>query len=94
MVFGSAAIKGTFVVGGDGYLRYPIPSGWTFIFILPVFAAFLMVCVHLWSTKVEPLFAKATKALEDFATGKGTRNGQNSPLVRPELGKRTVSYPS
>jgi len=50
-------------------IYYPLPSSASFLFILPVFGVFLMMAVHLWSTIVEPIFAKWTKDLEELATG-------------------------
>jgi hypothetical protein len=83
IVFGPAALKGQIQKGGDGFLRYPIPPKWTFLFTLPLFAAILVGCVHLWATKVDPIFARVTKALEGFATGRNGKYGPGSPLQPP-----------
>ena len=96
MVYAPAVLAtGAIDKGEDGLLYYPMPAKWAFIFILPVFAIFLMACVHFWTSKVEPLFARATKILEEYATGKTGRSGERSPLQQPVTngaGKRSVTY--
>jgi hypothetical protein len=84
MVYAPAVLRGTRINvdlenGWDGV--YPLPRPMTYLTILPVFGAFLMICVHAWSAKVEPVFARWTKALEEFATGK--REFPRSPLWLP-----------
>lgn len=74
--------------GSDNFLRYSMPPKWTLLFSLPLFAAILLALVHLWAIKVEPIFAKITKTLEDFATGRNSKNGPQSPLQPPVNGKK------
>jgi hypothetical protein len=87
IVFGPAALRGQYHKGGDGFSRYPIPPQWTLFFTLPLFVAILMACVHVWATKVEPIFARTTKALEELATGRNSKIGPGSPLQPPVNGK-------
>jgi peptidoglycan/LPS O-acetylase OafA/YrhL len=47
----------------------PAPGPLLMIVVLPIFWTFLLFAVHLWSVKVEPKFAVATKWMEDFAIG-------------------------
>lgn len=70
--------------GEDGQnQRLPLPRPLAFVFILPVFWAFLLYVVHLWALKVEPLVALATKKFEDFAKGNGGRGRERSPRLLP-----------
>lgn len=80
LVFGPAAMREELIEGGDGFSRYPIPAKWTLFFTIPLFAVMLMACVHAWAMKVEPLFARITKGIEKFATGRNGRDGLGSPL--------------
>jgi peptidoglycan/LPS O-acetylase OafA/YrhL len=79
LVCGPMMMAGEWVTRGDenygstedsGYI--PLPGWPTFVVILPIFWAFLLLMVHLWSSKVEPKFAAATKWFEDLALGKKT----------------------
>jgi hypothetical protein len=88
IVFGPTVLRGQMRKGSDNFLRYSMPPKWTLLFSLPLFAAILLALVHLWAIKVEPIFAKITKTLEDFATGRNSKNGPQSPLQPPVNGKK------
>ena len=79
LVFGPSALRREMVQADDKVMRYPIPAGWTMFLSFPVFGIILLICVHAWATKVEPIFGRVTKAMESFATGAG-RDGPRSPL--------------
>lgn len=79
MTFGPAILSGRDLVPPSGYYAQP-GDGW-FLLILPLFLAFLMAVVHIWSVKVEPIFARATKNLEDLVTG--GKESRKSPIVGP-----------
>ncbi|KAE9977895.1 hypothetical protein EG328_001768 [Venturia inaequalis] len=79
MTFGPAILSGRDLVQPNGFYAQP-SNGW-FLLILPMFMVFLMAAVHIWSVKVEPIFARATKRLEDVVTG--GREGRKSPIVGP-----------
>lgn len=79
MTFGPAILSGRDLVQPSGFYAQP-SDGW-FLVILPIFLVFLMAAVHIWSVKVEPIFARATKRLEDLVTG--GKEGRKSPLVSP-----------
>jgi peptidoglycan/LPS O-acetylase OafA/YrhL len=77
MVFGPMTSNGKWVTPRDedysaaessDYI--PLPGWPAFVLILPVFWAFLLLMVHIWSSKIEPKFAAATKWFEDLALGK------------------------
>lgn len=80
LVFGPAALRKELVASADGGIRYPLPAKWTLLFTIPIWAAIMMACVHVWSKKVEPIFARVTRSMEDFATGGKARDGSRSPL--------------
>jgi hypothetical protein len=80
LAFGPAWWKGQLILSSEGAPRYPIPPRWTLFFTIPLFGVILMACVHAWASKVEPVFARVTKRLESFATGRGSAEGVKSPL--------------
>lgn len=82
MTFGPAILSGRDLVQPNGFYAQP-SNGW-FLIILPIFLVFLMAAVHIWSVKVEPIFARATKKLEDLVTG--GKEGRMSPIVGPADG--------
>lgn len=61
----------------------PLPRSLSFLFILPLFWIFLLAVVHQWAKRVEPLFATATKKLEDFAYGEGATAVTVLPIQTP-----------
>jgi peptidoglycan/LPS O-acetylase OafA/YrhL len=65
--------------GSSGYIE--LPSWPVFVLALPVFWAFLLLIVHLWSLKVEPKFAVATKWFEELALGKRRMGLASSTLL-------------
>ena len=80
------------ILGGQlaGQSLIPLPRPLAFAIILPLFWAFLLFVVHLWSSKVEPKFGTATKLVEDLALGKRSEVGviPTLPTHRVELVKR------
>jgi len=82
MTFGPAILSGANLVEPKGFYAQP-STGW-FLFILPTFGIFMMAAVHIWSVKVEPVFARATKKLDDLVTG--GKEGRKSPIVHPADG--------
>jgi peptidoglycan/LPS O-acetylase OafA/YrhL len=69
-------------VASEGNDYIPLPGWPAFSFILPVFWAFLLLVVHLWSSKVEPKFAAVTIWVENLALGKKT-GGTDSEALLP-----------
>lgn len=65
----------------------PEPPSLVLALILPVFWAFLLLVVHLWSIKVEPKFAVATKWMEDLALGKKSNDGLPIALLPVHKGQ-------
>jgi len=59
----------------------PTPRPLALLLILPAFWAFLLFMVHLWSVKVEPKFALATKWMEDLALGNSSGVGLSKALL-------------
>jgi hypothetical protein len=49
-----------------------LPSGTRLAVCLPIFFAVVLFLSHMWTEKVEPIFASVTKFIEDYATGKRT----------------------
>ncbi|QDS74981.1 hypothetical protein FKW77_005278 [Venturia effusa] len=82
MTFGPAVLSDGDLVQPSGF--YAQPGDWWFVLLIPLFLVFLMAAVHVWSVKVEPIFARATKKLEDLVTG--GREGRKSPIVGPADG--------
>jgi hypothetical protein len=77
LVSGPMKMTGEWVGPGDGNNTaakdsdcIPLPGYPAFALTLAVFWAFLLLAVHLWSLKVEPMFAAATIWFEDLAWGK------------------------
>jgi hypothetical protein len=79
MTFGPAILSGRALVQPSQF--YPQPSNGWFFFILPAFFTFMMSAVHIWSVKVEPIFARATKKLEQLVTG--GKEIRKSPIMYP-----------
>jgi len=79
MTFGPAILTRRALIQATQF--YPQPSTGWFLFILPAFLVFTMAAVHIWSVKVEPIFAHATKKLADLVTG--GKEGRKSPIVHP-----------
>lgn len=82
MTFGPAILSGRALVPPSGF--YAQPSTAWYLLILPLFLVFLMAAVHIWTVKVEPTFARATKRLEELVTG--GREGRTSPIVHSTNG--------
>lgn len=76
----------------DGSWNWPVlpfPKPAAFVVILPVFWAFLTYVVWLWSTRVDPLFGKATNMFERIAFGDGVE--EKASIVLPVYESRSAS---
>ena len=89
LVFGPMTTTGEWVTPEDETYKsmevseyIPLPGWPAFLLILPVFWTFLLLTVRVWSTKVEPQFAAATKWLEDVALG-NKKSGVELDAVLP-----------
>lgn len=58
----------------------PVPDGWVFCIVLPLFLFILLWASHLWSTRVEPRCASITKRIEEVMCG--TETGEKGELPR------------
>ncbi len=93
MVYGPMTMQWTYMAGEDpgwGDHEYiPTPRALALVVILPIFWTFLLFVVQLWSLKVEPKFAVATKWMEDLALGNHSGinfSGVTLPLHRSQAG--------
>ncbi|KAF2092400.1 hypothetical protein NA57DRAFT_82367 [Rhizodiscina lignyota] len=69
MTFGPSWLINAELVDDAGFI--PPPAGNTLLFILPIFASFLVLVASLWTVKVEPYFGRATKFLQSLADAEG-----------------------
>ena len=57
----------------------PVPNGWVFCIVLPVFLLILLWASHLWTAWVDPWCASITKRIEEVMCGTGP-SGENGVL--------------
>lgn len=65
------------------YLRLTKPTPWHLAYALPIFFVLLLALAHLWTLKIEPWCAWATKTLEERMVGKPPSTSEDRSTLLP-----------